>query len=914
LSILSKQEKLKHHKKINNMNKKRVENWKPDLLKDPEGKLYYVTYNTPKGESVKIKMVSSHEKGSPEFNVQVHKEAGKQGYKGGIIGAVRLDKNDCSAEGKDFLLQLTKGYCNLMNKRSKKIKGEKKFVVPDPNAPLKRIGIGAFLESGKAKGSYKNFVARIESMDKEKKKDKKMDKQDSPLSTSGFAMSEDGKNKTPKSYRDPHYNILYDRTNKKVVGTYLPKGWPGKQERHYEVPMDIKEYQQGIRNIKMKHGQTVAGAEAAFAYFKPKDVKKAIPQKIEGGLADKKNPTKYDRKQLEMGIEIEMEHANDPDKAKEIAMDHLEEMPDYYTHLKGMEDRAKKQHEQKGDIAQQTGIMYEVPQDAVMKFLKSVAKKLNKVEIHGETPPEVGGKLRRPMPLSERGYKFGRKPEASGKVEPKVIKPETKRKVETEPSGQIKKPTPMGNLANEIIETYRGKYSKVEKAKIADWKPKHPEIFGESRKKWKMGEVVTFKNPETKVAAQGKITDIRSGKLHLVDDAGDVYRVPEENVRKLDIKKANEKKEPFEWKQEHTEQFKHGGYPFPVIENTDKLNGWKQTGSHFVDTSGFGREDEPALTQKQFHSKLKPGKAYAVTGMGKFQAHVGEFERAGKKVKKTDEFTYELKKSFEDHWLYNISDAFRAAAKHYNIPYNLISKSEGTMKYHIFRIGDCSVVHKTMGRLIDVKYHSNTKEPELHKQLAKELYIKLQGFYYNTGMRKSDVELEKKRILYGRQYSVAWQEGLGSQQNRRRQQTLRRKWRPQLGTKKPKSEGLRRLSRQQRRLMGAEEERKDVGKSKDFNSRLTSFGKDFVKAFGSKLSAPKTSSPKITNESKISTKPKISQHSEGIKIAAPKLSAPKMSSTKAPQTAAPKMSSISSKLKSSPLVQKLAARFPKIKF
>jgi GH24 family phage-related lysozyme (muramidase) len=39
-------------------------------------------------------------------------------------------------------------------------------------------------------------------------------------------------------------------------------------------------------------------------------------------------------RQLEMGIEVEKEHTTDSDKARKIALDHLDEVPDYYTLLK----------------------------------------------------------------------------------------------------------------------------------------------------------------------------------------------------------------------------------------------------------------------------------------------------------------------------------------------------------------------------------------------------------------------------------------------------------------------------------------------------------------------------------------------------------------------------------------------------
>ena len=44
--------------------------------------------------------------------------------------------------------------------------------------------------------------------------------------------------------------------------------------------------------------------------------------------------------QLEMGREVELEHTIYPQVAKRIAMDHLVEIPDYYTRLKKMEAEA----------------------------------------------------------------------------------------------------------------------------------------------------------------------------------------------------------------------------------------------------------------------------------------------------------------------------------------------------------------------------------------------------------------------------------------------------------------------------------------------------------------------------------------------------------------------------------------------
>jgi cytochrome c553 len=54
-------------------------------------------------------------------------------------------------------------------------------------------------------------------------------------------------------------------------------------------------------------------------------------------------------KQLNLGKKVEREHTNNGEIAKEIAMDHLAEFPDYYTRLAKMEkqaeDKWKKLHE-----------------------------------------------------------------------------------------------------------------------------------------------------------------------------------------------------------------------------------------------------------------------------------------------------------------------------------------------------------------------------------------------------------------------------------------------------------------------------------------------------------------------------------------------------------------------------------------
>jgi len=61
--------------------------------------------------------------------------------------------------------------------------------------------------------------------------------------------------------------------------------------------------------------------------------------KLKGGLADNKTPKDFNKESLEEGIKVEMEHTNNKNTAREIAMDHLTEDKDYYKKLKRIEKK-----------------------------------------------------------------------------------------------------------------------------------------------------------------------------------------------------------------------------------------------------------------------------------------------------------------------------------------------------------------------------------------------------------------------------------------------------------------------------------------------------------------------------------------------------------------------------------------------
>jgi Protein of unknown function (DUF5661) len=73
---------------------------------------------------------------------------------------------------------------------------------------------------------------------------------------------------------------------------------------------------------------------------------KEFKDQLKGGKADGKDITKYDLKQILMGIKVEQEHTTNKMIALEITLDHLEEIPDYYTRLQEMEEEAEEEMEE----------------------------------------------------------------------------------------------------------------------------------------------------------------------------------------------------------------------------------------------------------------------------------------------------------------------------------------------------------------------------------------------------------------------------------------------------------------------------------------------------------------------------------------------------------------------------------------
>jgi hypothetical protein len=77
-------------------------------------------------------------------------------------------------------------------------------------------------------------------------------------------------------------------------------------------------------------------------------------------------------------------------------------------------------------------------------------------------------------------------------------------------------------------------------------------------------------------------------------------------------------------------------FPFPNI-GSYKPAGWRKVADWFVDKTGWGAEDEPALTLNQFRAAVRewvekhPGDGFAITEEGQFQIYVSAFRKRSRK-------------------------------------------------------------------------------------------------------------------------------------------------------------------------------------------------------------------------------------------------------------------------------------------
>ena len=95
----------------------------------------------------------------------------------------------------------------------------------------------------------------------------------------------------------------------------------------------------------------------------------------------------FDPKELRAGMEVEKEHTDDPEIAKQIAKDHLSEIPDYYTRLLKMEAEAKGSREVKEEykVDEQMDYKKAMTDPRVNSKIRELVGKFNMHPEHAKT-------------------------------------------------------------------------------------------------------------------------------------------------------------------------------------------------------------------------------------------------------------------------------------------------------------------------------------------------------------------------------------------------------------------------------------------------------------------------------------------------------------------------------------------------
>lgn len=256
-----------------------------------------------------------------------------------------------------------------------------------------------------------------------------------------------------------------------------------------------------LRNLRMTLPQYITNITSfndAVKILKNKGI--LTEDLIKGGKADKKNPDSFNSTELAKGIKVEMEHTDDPKKAKEIAMDHLVEDPAYYSKLSQIEgDYIEKNKSKESKSKKRTDLPMEVGKKCVvdkanqMKTPKGVTKdkaSANKAKKETIKPAKKVQTLTHNAKKA-KGIKSVEKPigkekkiklkEGFGNKEPKPIRDKTVNKIHKD------------------VNRYRDKYGRDYIKDLPDYITSSPEemdkrVLGNKPKKENLGDDL-YKDP-----------------------------------------------------------------------------------------------------------------------------------------------------------------------------------------------------------------------------------------------------------------------------------------------------------------------------------------------------------------------------------------------------------------------------------
>jgi hypothetical protein len=273
-------------------------------------------------------------------------------------------------------------------------------------------------------------------------------------------------------------------------------------------------------------------------------------QKLKGGKGDKLTPDDVNYYEFQKGWRHELEHTDDIDKAKEIALDHLAEDPIYYTRLDMIEIQAKKKNRTDLPTEVKRGELAKDPHNQMEKVKKistsrSGEQKEEKIEDYKKN---VGNKKEKAKKIKVKTMKGG-----SGQMVAKSLKESTDNKNNIseafEKTTTFKGPGKYrisyvdgGNFSSDIIniadeEEFKDKTknsSKIEvdivtsAAKPTETKPSEPEISIASKQKEvdpdSLEQIQARKELLKTSRLENTLKDIIVKELQLGDQGKEIYK------------------------------------------------------------------------------------------------------------------------------------------------------------------------------------------------------------------------------------------------------------------------------------------------------------------------------------------------------------------------------------------------------
>lgn len=123
------------------------------------------------------------------------------------------------------------------------------------------------------------------------------------------------------------------------------------ENKKIPVKRHKRQYKSGKISTVKRHNRLIKSfkfdKEKRKSYVRREAIGLKERDRIKGGLADNMPDSEFNKKQIEKGIEVEMEHTDNPIIAKEIAKDHLVEGENYYDYLEKMEEEMEEDKELK---------------------------------------------------------------------------------------------------------------------------------------------------------------------------------------------------------------------------------------------------------------------------------------------------------------------------------------------------------------------------------------------------------------------------------------------------------------------------------------------------------------------------------------------------------------------------------------